>query len=524
MLLQIALLVILQLVTFLVYYDLITRANHLQYCNLNYTYSVQQTINSKLYMRYIYFLLFSYCITATLASCQKKDLFSGTEEIIQELHTVSESEGGSGNLLLVTPEETKTLIHNPGKGFVQYWEFDPNYQQMYNTGYVRYDWSDIEPKKGVYNWNLIDAEISRYKEAGKKFAFGVMCANTNRDGNTPDKGKYVTPEWVFKKGAKGRKIVATYWETGVTKEQIIPVWTDAIFLAEVKNFIKAMGIRYNGNPNVAFIDVRSYGNWGEQHLYEIGGVDITTNQLIEDHLKPYLAAFPNTQIITPWGAHEYHSAYEWCVNNGIGMRSDGMFKYSNGSEVAMAHKKVPSVFEYVNSYQWLIDEGIWTKTALAEYVEIGKPSYIQFNAAMYEANKEMIVAVGNRMGYHFVLESAGVPLEINNGITYNIETQFRNKGVTNIYKDCHVAIALMDDKDNVVAKSFLNNCEPRKWDSDTSTKNINEVVFSNVKSGTYKLVIGLFENKVDAQPTYQLGNTNKIYNNWYVLNSSAIVN
>lgn len=526
MLLSSILLVVINVLVLSLYLNTKLGEKDLQYCNFNCAETVQQALSRELYMRYFYFFLFTYCVATALMSCQKEDILAISKqdkEFSQVLHEVN-SEGASENTLIVTPQESTELILNPGKGFVQYWDFDPDYQNMYTTGYVRYDWADIEPKEGQYNWNLIDTEIRIYKAAGKKFAFGVMCANTNRDGNTPDKGKYVTPQWVFNKGAKGRTIDATYWETGVTKTQVIPVWTDAIFLAELKKFIKEFGKRYDGNPDVAFIDVRSYGNWGEQHLYELGGVDISGAQLIADHLQPYRKAFVKTQLISPRGDDHLYNAYEWAVNNGIGLRSDGMFKYTDGNEVTMAHKKAPAVFEYVNSYKWLIEEGIWTNTALAEYVEIGKPSYIQFNAEMYEAHKEMIVTVGNRMGYHFVLNSAKVPLAMSNGVTYNIETNFKNKGVTNIYQDCYVAVSLIDEKGNIVKKQFMDSIKPKEWNSDTSVNNISNVSFSGIKPGTYTMAIGLFKNKADVNPIYQLGNTNKISNNWYVLNSATIVN
>ena len=92
---------------------------------------------------------------------------------------------------------------------------------------------------------------------GKKFAFGVIAGASSSSVKTRT---YVTPEWVFEAGAE------SYTYTSGNYSQIIPVWTDEIFIEKMQNFVVALGERYNGNENIAWIDIRNYGNWGEQHL------------------------------------------------------------------------------------------------------------------------------------------------------------------------------------------------------------------------------------------------------------------
>ena len=83
-----------------------------------------------------------------------------------------------------------------------------------------------------------------------------MCANSSST-----QYNYITPEWVFDAGAESYEYTSS---SGFT--QIIPVWTDEIFIEKMQNFVAALGERYNGNENIAWIDIRNYGNWGEQHL------------------------------------------------------------------------------------------------------------------------------------------------------------------------------------------------------------------------------------------------------------------
>ena len=78
--------------------------------------------------------------------------------------------------------------------------------------------------------------------------------------------RYATPEWVQAAGAKGYNFTVgkgvdengPFWE---------PDYNDPVFLEKLDHFLGAMARRYDGNPNVAFIDVGSFGVWGEGHTW-----------------------------------------------------------------------------------------------------------------------------------------------------------------------------------------------------------------------------------------------------------------
>jgi hypothetical protein len=473
-------------------------------------------------MKQVFAFISIISLAILVLSFQEKDIlepnsFSKTQNSTLSNSTLTDT---LNQIVSFNPQESYTLLLNPGKGFIKYYTLEEQYSNVYTTKYVRLDWSDLQPTEGKINWYLIDSQIAECKKFGKKFAFGVMCTNTNRSINTPDRGKYVTPKWVFDAKAKSRIIDATYWETGKTIKQVIPVWTDPIFLAKLHQFIKALGARYNGNPDIAFIDIRSYGNWGEQHLYEIGGTDLTSAQLKAQHLAVYKNAFPNTQLISPWGSHPYDDTYLWGVNNGIGMRSDGIFKYSNGSEVAMAYGKAPVVFEYTAGYEWLTKENYWNADTLLKYIEIGKPSYIQFDNLMYEANKDLYTNIANRVGYHFVIKNVKIPLTIKNGQAFTLETSILNKGVTNIYQDYKLAVALLNSNGAVVRKIFLNQVNPRTWNSDVMSTQSNQVLFDGIAIGTYQLALGLLRSQEDAKPVVKFANNSNNINGWCVVSDA----
>ena len=58
------------------------------------------------------------------------------------------------------------------------------------------------------------------------------------------------------------------------RQEIEPVFDDPVFLAKFANFLSAFAKRYDGDPRIAVLDIRSYGNWGEAHTSPFGVPDI----------------------------------------------------------------------------------------------------------------------------------------------------------------------------------------------------------------------------------------------------------
>lgn len=425
-----------------------------------------------------------------------------------------------------TPQISNDVLLNPGKGWVLYGS--PSNQSpstlAYGTvGYVRYDWSTIEPTEGHYNWSMIDYDLNSWVAQGKQFAFGVMNANSSSSM------RYVTPKWVFSDGAAA--VSATTYDdlTGKRGVQIEPVWNNPIYLQKVRDFLAALAQRYDNNPHIAYIDVRSYGNWGEQHVYGITPSLPLSPSDVQTHIQMYMNAFHHTQIIAPWGMTNYNSVYDWAVNNGVGMRRDGMMVDSNGSELTRANGKAPAVFEFYGSYQWLNSGGYWNDAKLQQEVEIGKPSYISMgqwdnDAQVMESNQPALIQeLANHMGYDFVLTSATLPTNISNNQTTNISLSWQNQGVAYLYKHASVAIAVLDSSNKVVQQQWFTGSNSNAWAPGQTTTESANFTFKGLNSGTYKLAVGLFQNQTDSNPTYRIGNQGRTANGWYVISNSTTV-
>lgn len=117
---------------------------------------------------------------------------------------------------------------------------------------------DFEPTQGNFNWPLIDAVVTKCAGRGKKTAFAIEPAK---------KGMQATPLWLFTQLGCGFETT-----TGAGPLIKVPVWSDPIYIDRMRELATQLAGRYDGHDNIAFIDGRSYGNWGEWHVHGLKGI------------------------------------------------------------------------------------------------------------------------------------------------------------------------------------------------------------------------------------------------------------
>jgi len=106
-------------------------------------------------------------------------------------------------------------------------------------------WSEIEKKEGIFDWSQLDKLIGLWTSAGKKVALRIIWSSS---GNWPDpSAKNPTPEFVIKKGA-----ITVYSEKTKT---LVPLFWDPIYLKYAKKFLYEVARKFDGDPNILFIDV-----------------------------------------------------------------------------------------------------------------------------------------------------------------------------------------------------------------------------------------------------------------------------
>jgi hypothetical protein len=445
---------------------------------------------------------------------------------------------GRNKMVVVTPDISDRAIVNPGKGWVAYGKAENQPEEVLaivSLGYSRFQWGDIEPEEDVYRWEIIDNAIKSWSDAGKQFSFGVMCASSH------SRNFWVTPKWVFDAGARYDtfELKSTKLSTeGIPGPKLVPVFDDPVFLKKLENFIKALAARYDGNPGIAFIDIRSYGNWGEGHMYPFGKPDITAEKF-KEHILIHREAFKKTLLQLPTGKHpEFIPVQEWAVSIGVGLRRDGICGNSNGSEVMICEGKMPAVFEFYGNYEMMKSLGWWDGKKdkegrgyrLADCVEIGKPTYCdlsrggQSGLKLLKEDSLLVRKLTNRLGYHLLIAEAKYPEKISQGIPASISIKWMNRGVASIFIPVKVSFALLtkDGRVSEVCDGIVS--KPALWNPDVAVNVEDMLQFKSTPAGDYTLAVGILQPDDGMKPSVKLGNELKAKDGWYELGPITINN
>jgi hypothetical protein len=438
-----------------------------------------------------------------------------------------------GDTVIVTPAHSTEVIVNPGKGWVLYGGVEsqsPETLAVSSLGYTRYAWGEIEPEEGVFRWDIIDKQINGWAVTGRQFAFGVRCASSGA------KDFWVSPKWVFDAGArydtfelKDSNRVAK--EAGGTK--LVPIFDDPIFMKKLEHFINALAARYDGDPRVAYIDIRSYGNYGEGHMSPFNMHEIS-GEKYKEHIQLHRTAFKKTLLMLPVGNKkrpDFLPVFDWAGSVGIALRRDGICGNSNGEEVIRCAGKLPAVFELYDRYPTLVRLGWWDgkKDAsgrgfrLADCVEIGMPTYCDlsrggnFGIEFLAKEPVLVKELANRLGYHLVLTQAKYPRVILPSGEIEIAHSWENRGVAHMFVPATVAFALISADGKVAHVCDANASFPGTWKPDVPITVVDRISFRDAPPGPYTLAVGVRRHGDGLTPSIKLGVELRAVNGWYEL-------
>ncbi len=445
------------------------------------------------------------------------------------------------DVVTLEPKPLTGVLLNPGKGWSVSGAPDRQPKEVLalaGMGVMRLDWASVEPEEGQYNWTALDRFLDSWGRLGKVCNIGIMCANTH--SRAPE--GYVTPQWVFDAGAKKIEIMLnpTQSTTGTPGKKVAPVFDDPIFLDKFANFLRAFDSRYDGDPRIAVLDIRSYGNWGEAHMSPFGGPDIAPEQF-RRHVQMHLDAFKKTQLCLSCNAHlgkygPLKPIFDWAVlEKHIAPRRDGICGNSDGRETAIGFGIAPGVFELFDNYDGVKKRGWWDGQKdkggcgfrLEECVENGKPTWVdlgrggQSGLRMLQENRELIERLANRIGYHFHLQRAVYPSRAAQD-GFDLELTWINQGVAPIYIPCTVAVGLLDENGKRVTTAWPQECHPDKWMPGQLAVQKARVKCPDVPAGEYRLVLALTRRADDVNPYIRLGTDLPMEDGWYVLGRIAV--
>ena len=199
-------------------------------------------------------------------------------------------------------KEIDDVLPNPFKGFVP-WVGVQNPVYETRLQYANYEWKDLEPSPGTYNWANLEKNWGNIAVTGRRVGFRISAATPGTVNH------YDIPEWLVNQGIKMRG-----YEIDNQHGQA-PDWNDPKFLQAHHDFITALGSRYDSDPRVAWIDIGSYGFWGEWHVYlndSLAATQSSKQAILED----YFSAFPTKPNVIAFD-DDFATTYVTDRNGGI---------------------------------------------------------------------------------------------------------------------------------------------------------------------------------------------------------------
>ncbi len=413
-------------------------------------------------------------------------------------------------------EPTDELLANPGQGWL-------STQRLPSTvRYTRWNWMDLEPADGKYDWTRIDDAINAASKRNLRLAFRIMTTNAHSGGY------YCSPKWLFDLGCKSYEYDVGGGDPtsgGKAIKRIEPDYADPLYLSRHAAFIKALGQRYDGHAGVEFLDIGSYGIWGEWHTKNAKPWEIR-----KQILDMYLGSFKKTPLLCMSDDAE---ALAYCIAHGAGYRRDGVGsdwhektwigskKYAAVQGFADSWKQAPVAFEWFGTYDYIVGRK-WSFDSAVEFMLKNHVTYINDNVGKVPPTDwPRIEKLARLAGYRFVLREATYAPAIRPGQTLAVRMKWENTGVGKMYRKYPLLLCLLDDQGKPVCEQRQDSIDPRQWLPGAHDAAATLKLPDTLAAGAYTLAVALVDEST-GKPAVALACTAKHEGRLYHIGRVAV--
>ncbi len=397
-----------------------------------------------------------------------------------------------------------------------------------NDIYLRLAWSYLEPKEGKYNWEIIDKEINRWTKRGHMISFRITCKETGEQS-------FATPEWVKESGAKGTFITHgkySVWE---------PDYGNPIFLQKLENFHKAFAARYDGQPWLEYVDIGSYGDWGEGHTF-FGSKKDWPVEVIKKHIDIHCKYYRKSLLVISddfVGSRtnvddSREEILRYIVQKGLTLRDDSISVKWFADHYGKSTLRNPEFFDLfwehkpvnleLEHYQATKDQGTWQNgIPFREAIREAHATYIGFHGYPREwlaENPQLARQLANLAGYWYFLKTITLPEYFQSGKKGFVKLVWENHGVAPAYHRYHLELKLSNPENKAEYTVKLESSDNRKWMPGRVVAETHGLVLSDaIIPGTYQVKIGLHENWYGKQRPIELAFKDELKDkdNFYVV-------
>lgn len=397
--------------------------------------------------------------------------------------------------VIVKPAEVDTLFANPHKGWFAGGR-NPNRAPRFpaSTAYIRYNWEELEPAEGQYRWERIDEPLAAWSANGVRLAFRIMTTNAHT------RGYYCSPKWLFDAGCRYHEYVRGGDDPtsgGAAITRIEPDYGDPIYLEKHAAFLRALGERYDGDDRIEFLDIGSYGIWGEWHTQNASPWEVR-RQIID----MYFDAFRKTPLVS---MSDDPQALAYAIGRGAGFRRDGVGSPWHeerwiGSQRYVAvegfgenWRRFPVVFEWFGNYDYLQSRN-WSFDRAVAFMLDNHVTFINDNVGTVPPEIwPRLEKLHRRSGYRFVLRDIRHPASVAAGSSLTIRLHVSNVGVGKLYRSYPLALYLLDGDGQILIERVQAEIDPRQWLPGEHAVAVTIDVPADFRAGRYGIGLALVE-------------------------------
>jgi hypothetical protein len=395
-------------------------------------------------------------------------------------------------------------VANPGMGWQDMERDDTAFVQ--SVEYVRpsVGWAGMNPEARVYDWSVIDDAIAEARDRGNQLSLRVYTMRH------PEWDGHKVPQWVLDDGA----------ELLADGE---PDYSNAVYQEHWATFVEALRRRYDGHPDLAFIDVSGYGNynewsWEDQTRWESGWDPGDPAGTLDGQARQRLAdlflggsgtieardadgdvvevdydypGFSRTQLVMPYAGIRQSLWYALDKRPDVGWRYDCLGQISAvdlrglGDEALSRWRDAPMVYEFCSQVDW---------STVDDAVGLTHPVLIHDNST---DEREEVADLLATVGYRYALDSAEAPGAVRAGRSIPVRMWWRNLGSSPAYEalgaDLELRVALRD-RDGRVLVATPASSDVNGWMPDSAVEvDVDLKVPGRVPAGAYDLAVAVVD-------------------------------
>jgi hypothetical protein len=292
-------------------------------------------------------------------------------------------------------------------------------------------WSVLNPAEGVYDWSALDKQFRKATAAGRQFSFRVYTMVGEGFGGP------MVPGWVLDSGA-------AILPSGE------PDYSSCVYQNAWGNFVNELVRRYDGNRDIAFIDISGYGNfnewswqdeqteWDEQweDRYSNSDPSAASFKTLDGQARRRLAdmfiggsfqghscrmpngavtqvdysypGFQKTQLVMPYAGIVQSTQYVFYRRPDVGFRYDCLGREAEqvyqkvGNEIDQIWQHAPIAFELCKPDEVNIESA-------SSLLQVSHGSVVHDNSWKY--SRDALEELMKNVGYRYFLKQVDVDLE-----------------------------------------------------------------------------------------------------------------